>query len=99
MCEFTIKAVPFTWNDNFSEVALEDFSLIQRNLSYGTCQTIGMALAKLELMEEKGLNPDTIEKILERLQEESYTAECLGAETKYIGLDKAIEIIKKETTK
>ena len=27
--EFTIKAEPFSWDDNFSEVALEDFSRIQ----------------------------------------------------------------------
>ena len=27
--EFTIKAAPFSWDDNFSEVALEDFSKIQ----------------------------------------------------------------------
>ena len=29
--EFTIKEVPFSWNDNFSEIALEDFSMIQKN--------------------------------------------------------------------
>ena len=52
--EFTIKEVPFSWNDNFSEIALEDFSMIQKKLSYGTCQSIGMALAKLKLLEEQG---------------------------------------------
>lgn len=45
---------PFDWNDNFSEVAQEDFTLIQKNLSYGTATTIGMALAKLELLEKQG---------------------------------------------
>ena len=45
---------PFTWNDNLSEVALEDFSMIQKGLSYCTCQSIGMALAKLELLEKQG---------------------------------------------
>ena len=55
MCEFTIKAVPFSWNDKLAEVALEDFSMIQKDLPYGICQTIGMALAKLQLMEEQGL--------------------------------------------
>ena len=45
---------PFDWNDNFSEVAQEDFSLIQKSLSYGTATTIGMALAKLELLEKQG---------------------------------------------
>jgi hypothetical protein len=45
---------PFDWNDNFAEIALEDFSLIQKTLSYGTATTIGMALAKLELLEKQG---------------------------------------------
>lgn len=45
---------PFDWNDNFSEVALEDFSMLQKSLSYGTTTTIGMALAKLELLEKQG---------------------------------------------
>ena len=54
MKEYTLKEVPFSWNDNFSEIALEDFSMIQKSLPYGTCQTIGMALAKLELLEKQG---------------------------------------------
>lgn len=45
---------PFDWNDNFSEIAQEDFSMIRKSLSYGTAQTIGMALAKLELLEKQG---------------------------------------------
>ena len=49
-----ILAKPFDWNDNLSEVAQEDFSLIQKSLSYNTAQTIGMALAKLELLEKQG---------------------------------------------
>ena len=49
-----IKSVPFSWNDNFSEEALEDFQQIQKNLSYGVCQSIGLALAKLELLEKQG---------------------------------------------
>ena len=52
--EFVIKAENFTWNDDLAEVALEDFSMIQKNLSYCTCQTIGMALAKLKLLEMQG---------------------------------------------
>ena len=55
MKEFTIKAEPFSWNDNMAEIALEDFSMIQKDLSYCTAQTIGTALAKLALMEEQGL--------------------------------------------
>lgn len=41
--EFTIKVEPFSWNDNFSEVALEDFSMVQKKLPYGIGQSIGMA--------------------------------------------------------
>lgn len=52
--EFTIKSMPFTWNDNFSEIALEDFSMIQKQLPYCVSQSIGMALAKLELLEKSG---------------------------------------------
>lgn len=50
--EIVVK--PFDWNDNFSEVAQEDFAHIQKSLSYGTATTIGMALAKLELLEKQG---------------------------------------------
>lgn len=56
--EFTIKIEPFTWNDNFSEIALEDFSIIQKDLPYCICQNIGMALAKLELLEKQGCKVD-----------------------------------------
>ena len=44
----------FDWNDNLSEIAQEDFSMIQKNLSYGAATTIGTALAKLELLEKQG---------------------------------------------
>ena len=50
--EFTIKAEPFSWDDNFSEVALEDFSKIQNGLPCVMSQNIGMALAKLKMLEE-----------------------------------------------
>ena len=53
-----IKSAPFSWNDNFSEEALEDFQQIQKNLPYGVCQSIGLALAKLELLEKQGCKVD-----------------------------------------
>ena len=59
--EFTIKVEPFSWNDNFSKVALEDFSMVQKKLPYGICQSIGMALAKLELLEKQGCKVEEIE--------------------------------------
>ena len=49
-----IISKPFDWNDNLSEIAQEDFSMIQKNLSYGIASSIGMALAKLELLEKQG---------------------------------------------
>ena len=49
-----IEVSNFTWNDNLSRIAQEDFSLIQKDLPYGICQSIGMALAKLELLETQG---------------------------------------------
>ena len=54
-----IRVMPFDWNDNLSEIAQEDFSLIQENLSYGTASSIGMALAKLELLEKQGCKVET----------------------------------------
>ena len=66
--EFTIKVEPFSWNDNFSEIALEDFSMVQKSLPYGICQSIGMALAKLELLEKQGCRVD--EQSLEEVKDE-----------------------------
>lgn len=57
-----IKSAPFSWNDNFSEEALEDFQLIQKGLSYVTCQSIGLALAKLEILEKQGCKVEEVEK-------------------------------------
>ena len=51
-----IISKPFEWNDSLSEIAQEDFSMIQKSLSYGTATSIGMALAKLELLEKQGCN-------------------------------------------
>ena len=49
-----ITAKPFDWDDNLSKEALEDFEGIRKDLPYCTCQNIGMALAKLELLEKQG---------------------------------------------
>lgn len=79
--DFTIKAKPFSWNDNFSEVAREDFSMIQKDLSYCTCQNIGMALAKLELLENQGC--EVVEQKHGRWMLESKTENCNGGHTHY----------------
>lgn len=49
-----IISEPFDWNDNLSEIAQEDFSVIRKDLSYGAATSIGLALAKLELLEKQG---------------------------------------------
>lgn len=48
----TIEEVPFSWDDNFSELAMEDFHSIRSGLSYCACQSIGMALTKLKMIED-----------------------------------------------
>ena len=52
--EIELKSAPFDWNDNFSEIAIEDFNFIRTKLDYGTCTSIGLALAKLEILEKQG---------------------------------------------
>ena len=56
-----IKSMPFSWNDNFSEealeVALKDFQEFQDDL-------IGMALAKLDILEKQGCK--VVEEEVER---------------------------------
>lgn len=51
---FKVEVKPFDWNDNMSETAMEDFETIRSSLNYCQSQTIGMALAKLQLLEEQG---------------------------------------------
>ena len=54
MTDVEIIVKPFDWNDNMSEIAIEDFDCIRDKLTYGACQSIGLALAKLELLEKQG---------------------------------------------
>ena len=56
--EVKIESLPFSWNNNMSEEAIEDFHSIRDQLSYCVCQSIGMALAKLKLLEEQGCMVD-----------------------------------------
>lgn len=60
--EMELKSAPFDWNDNFSEIAIEDFDLIRDKLSYGTCQSIGLALAKLEMLEKQGCKVEEVKE-------------------------------------
>lgn len=73
-----IIAKPFDWNENMSEIALQDFSQIQKRLSYCTAQTIGMALAKLELLEKQGCKvKESKESDAENLCDSCKTKGCI----------------------
>lgn len=61
MGDFTIEVQPFSLNENMSELALEDFDDIRGKLSYCQCQSIGMALAKLKMIEENSINLKAID--------------------------------------
>ena len=55
--DLTIKelsAESFDWNTNLSELAQEDFDIIRLRLPYFAQSSIGMALAKLEMLEKQG---------------------------------------------
>ena len=50
----TIKKEPFDWDEPMAELAQEDFETVRNSLPYCVAQSIGMALAKLELLEKQG---------------------------------------------
>lgn len=50
--EFKIDAQPFSWTDKLAETAIEDFEAYQKDMSYGASTSIGLALAKLKMIEE-----------------------------------------------
>lgn len=96
MTDVKIVAKPFDWKDNMSEIALEDFSMYQKEMSYGASQTIGTALAKLQLMEEQGLYPDILQKIVEKLEKDREWMLEMREIGMSAGLCDAIEIVKEE---
>ena len=49
-----IKAEPFDWNEPMAQLAQEDFEEYREKMSYCAAQSIGMALAKLGLLENQG---------------------------------------------
>lgn len=49
-----IKSVPFSWDDNFSEDAIETMKSLKSDIGYCAYQDIMMALAKLKILEEQG---------------------------------------------
>lgn len=68
--EVKLKIKPFSWNDNLSEIAIESFDLIRGNLNYCLSQDIGMALAKLQILEKQGAKVD--EENLEEINKEEF---------------------------
>ncbi|MBO7452180.1 MAG: hypothetical protein J6U54_17770 [Clostridiales bacterium] len=60
MIEIVTK--PFDWNDNLSDVAIEDFQSISDKLTYGVATTIGTALAKLSILEKQGCKVEEVEE-------------------------------------
>lgn len=79
-----ITAKPFDWNDNLSKEAIEDFEGIQKDLPYCTCQNIGMALAKLELLEKQGCKA-LLGQWIERFEEGDKWYECDQCHTDWGG--------------
>lgn len=69
--EFKIVEQPFTWNDDMAQIALEDFSTIQKNLSYCVASSIGTALAKLQILEQQGCKVDenNLDKTIQQIEE------------------------------
>ena len=49
-----IKSVPFSWDDNFSEDAIETMKNLKSDIGYCAYQDVMMALAKLKILEEQG---------------------------------------------
>lgn len=51
-----IESQPFSWNDKMAQLAIEDFDSIRNNIPYCQAQSIGLALAKLKMIEEGEIN-------------------------------------------
>lgn len=54
MPEYKFVCRPFSWNDKMGEEALDTIEELNHVLGYGTYQTLGVALAKLKILEEQG---------------------------------------------
>lgn len=49
-----IISKPFSWNDKLAEEAQETLEALKIDIGYCAYMTLGMALAKLELLEKQG---------------------------------------------
>lgn len=53
-CKIKIESQPFSLEDKMAQLAIEDFESIRGNIPYCQCQSIGLALAKLKMIEDGG---------------------------------------------
>lgn len=51
-----VESKPFSWNDKMADLAIEDFESVRDYLPYCQCQSIGLALTKLKMIEDKGID-------------------------------------------
>lgn len=51
-----IESQSFSWHDKMAQLAIEDFDSIRDLIPYCQCQSIGLALAKLRMIEEGELS-------------------------------------------
>lgn len=51
-----IESRPFSWHDKMAQLAIEDFGSIRKGIPYCQAQSIGIALAKLKMIEDGELN-------------------------------------------
>ena len=54
--EIKLGSEPFSWYDKMAQLAIEDFDSIRNDLPYCQCQSIGLALAKLKMIEDGELD-------------------------------------------
>lgn len=54
--KFKIESHPFSWNDKMAQLAIEDFDSIRKGIPYCQAQSIGIALAKLKMIEDGEIN-------------------------------------------
>lgn len=51
-----IESQSFSWHDKMAQLAIEDFDSIRDLIPYCQYQSIGLALAKLKMIEDGELN-------------------------------------------
>lgn len=81
MAEIKIDVNPFSWNDKMAQLAIEDFDNVRDDLPYCQAQSIGLALAKLKIIEEQSASYNlkmVLKKILHEIEEYETQMEDVG---------------------